>query len=296
MGDLIKILLVLGVIVLIMFIANKILSKFKFPKVGCVALITGGVKSGKSTFAVGLAIQRYKAIQLSWKIRSWFCRLLHKEEREEPLLYSNIPLSVPYVPLTKDLLLRKKRFRYGSVVYVNEASLVADSMLGSSSNGSKTDTELVAERLMFFNKLFGHETYGGYLIYDTQCVVDLHYSIRRCISEYFYIHHLQKKVPFLLIASVREERHSEDSGVVNTYTEDVEQSLQRVLIPKSVWKKFDAYCFSYLTDDLPVEDSVIVGDKNDLKAREIVSFRNFKTVDVKKEFREVVRHEKANDT
>lgn len=276
----IQILIVLGIIALVMFIVGKIMSKFKFPKIGCVALVTGAVKSGKSTFAVALSIQKYKQAHRMWVIRKFFQELLRRKVDEEPLLYSNIPLAVPYVPLTKDLIQRKKRFRYKSVVYVNEASLMADSMLGAVKGGAgRGETELVAERLMLFNKLFGHETYSGYLIYDTQAIVDLHFSIKRCISEYFYIHHLQKYIPFLLCANVREERHSEDNSTINAYTDDVEKSLSRVLIPKSVWKKFDAHCFSYLTDDLPVEDNVIRGCK-DLKARSVISFRDFKTINI----------------
>ena len=79
-----------------------------------------------------------------------------------PLIYSNVPLAMPYVPLTDDLLLRKKRFVYGSVIYVQEASLVADSQLIRDMD--------VNERLMLFNKLIGHETKGGVIIYDTQCI------------------------------------------------------------------------------------------------------------------------------
>lgn len=301
--------IILGIIALIMWIVGKIASKFKFPKIGCVALVTGAVKAGKSTFAVALSIQKYKRAHRAWKIRAFFQKVFGRKISEEPLLYSNIPLSVPYVPLTKDLIMRKKRFRYGSVLYVNEASLLADSLLGSQDKSNKSESELVAERLTLFNKLFGHETYGGYLIYDTQCIVDLHFSIKRCISEYFYIHHLEKHIPFFLVAKVREERHSEDKGsVVNTYADDVEDSLKRVIIPKRTWKKFDAYCFSYLTDNLPVEDNVIEG-ATDLKAREIISFRDFKTIDIKdkksaskpakmpviKDAKEVLKNEKANN-
>ena len=158
---------------------------------------------------------------------------------------------------------------------MNEASLVADSQLFR-------DMEL-NERLMLFNKLFGHETLGGMCIYDTQAIVDLHYSIRRCLSEYFYIHHLNKLIPFFLVAEVREERYCEDNSSINTYENDVEDCLKKVIIPKKIWKKFDAYCFSYLTDDLPVADNIIVGAK-DLKAKDIVSFREFKTLEVKNEY------------
>lgn len=261
--------ILLALVALGAFIFFKISKYFKVPKIACVSLTTGGVKSGKSTFSVHLAISTYKRIHRQWKVRKFFQTLFNKPISEEPLLYSNIPLAVPYVPITLELLERKIRPRYGSVAYVNEASLLCDQMLYK-------DEEL-NERLTLFNKLFGHETCGGYLVYDTQCIGDVHYAVKRSLSNYFYIHHLEKRIPFFLVAKVREERYSDDKGTVtNTYGEDVEENLKTVLIPKSVWKKFDAYCFSILTDDLPV--SADVRDTTDLKAREIVSFREFKTI------------------
>lgn len=261
--------ILLALVALGAFIFFKISKYFKVPKIACVSLTTGGVKSGKSTFSVHLAISTYKRIHRQWKVRKFFQTLFNKPISEEPLLYSNIPLAVPYVPITLELLERKIRPRYGSVAYVNEASLLCDQMLYK-------DEEL-NERLTLFNKLFGHETCGGYLVYDTQCIGDVHYAVKRSLSNYFYIHHLEKRIPFFLVAKVREERYSDDKGTVtNTYGEDVEENLKTVLIPKSVWKKFDAYCFSVLTDDLPV--SADVRDTTDLKAREIVSFREFKTI------------------
>lgn len=252
------------------FIFYKISKHFKVPKIACVSLTTGGVKSGKSTFSVYLAISTYKRIHRLWKVRKVFQTLFNKPVDEEPLLYSNIPLSVPYVPITLDLLQRKIRPRYGSVAYVNEASLLCDQMLYK-------DDEL-NERLTLFNKLFGHETCGGYLVYDTQCIGDVHFAVKRSLSNYFYVHHLEKRIPFFLVAKVREERYSDDKGTItNTYSEDVEENLKTVIIPKSVWKKFDAYCFSVLTDNLPVSDDIICSS-SDLKARDIVSFRKFKTI------------------
>lgn len=258
------------VVALVVFIVHKIRSKFKAPKVGCMALVTGGVKTGKSTFAVYLAISNYKRVHKSWKIRAFFQRKFNREVSEEPLLYSNVPLAVDYVPITKEILTRQVRVRYGSVMYVSEASLLADSML-------KMDMD-INERLLLFNKLIGHETHGGMIIYDTQCIGDLHYSIKRCISEYFYIHHLEKRIPFVLCAKVREERYSDDKSTMNVYNGDVEESLKKVLISKKVWKKFDSYCYAALTDDLPIADKVIRGDKGNLKTKDIVSFREYKTL------------------
>lgn len=249
-----------------MFIMGKFYSKFKVPKVGALTLVNGGLKTGKSTFAFYLAYKNYRRALLAWKIRVWFQKLLRRKEDEMPLFYSNIPVNVPYVKLTDDLILMKKRFRKCSVCFIDEASLLADSQL------YKDDK--INERLLMFCKLYGHCTHGS-LVFNTQAISDLHYAFKRCVSEYFYIHHLEKHIPFVLIAKIREERYSDDGSVVNTYNEDVEDSLKKVLIPKSTWKRFDAYAFSFLTDDKPCEDRVIDVKQKDLKARELLSFRVF---------------------
>ena len=86
----------------------------------------------------------------------------------EPLLYSNIPLSCPYVPLTKELLLRKKRFVYGSTVLISEASLVADSQL--------IKDKVINERLLKFFKLCRSRAswwwwcYFRYAVYSAMCI------------------------------------------------------------------------------------------------------------------------------
>lgn len=245
------------------FIFRWIMSKFKVPKIGAMALVSGGVKCGKSTLSVAIVMSEYKKRTRRIKFRNFFRKIFGKPLQELPLIYSNIPLGVPYVELTDDLLLRKKRFVYGSVIYCCEASLVADSQLFK-------DMEL-NERLLLFNKLIGHETKGGCVIYDTQCIGDCHYSIKRCLSEYIYVHHLTKWIPFFLLAHVQECRYSDDKSTINVQDEDVENKLRRVIVPKSTWKKFDCYCYSSLTDDLPVENKVVRAC--DLKARKILSFK-----------------------
>lgn len=261
--------LILVIAFIVGFIVLKFLKKFKFPKIGSMCLVSGGVKCGKSTTAVALSIKEYKRRHRRWRIRKFFQKLLRVPIGEEPLLYSNIPLGVPYVPLTQALLLRQARFNYGSVIYVCEASLVADSQMIK-------DKEL-NERLLFFNKLIGHELKGGCIIYDTQSVADCHYSIKRCLSEYFYVHHLVKWIPFFLVAYIREDRYSEDGSIVSVNTSDVEDTLRRVIIRKRTWKLFDSYCYSSLTDDLPVENNVVtLPKKASLKAKKIVSFKEIK--------------------
>lgn len=256
--------LVIGLIVIIV-----LTRKFKKPKISCMALVTGGVKAGKSTFSCALALSKYKSQVRKVRLANFFRRIFRKELLEKPLLYSNVPLKCEYVPLTDDLLLRKQRFVYRSVIYAQEASLIADSQLIKNLD--------INQRLLLFNKLIGHETKGGYLIYDTQCINDNHYSVKRCISEYFYIHDTVKWIPFILLCHVRELRYSDDGQEINIYEGDVEESMRTVLISKRIWKMFDAYCYSVLTDHLPVATDVVEGrELSDLKARKIVSFRKYK--------------------
>lgn len=255
------------IIALIAFVIIKIFKRYKKLKLGSLCLITGGVKSGKSTLSVYFVIKKYKSILRATKFVNFFRKLFKKELLELPLLYSNVPLGLPYVEITKDLLMRKKRFRYGSVVYIQEASLVADSQLIQ-------DKEL-NEKLLLFNKLIAHSGVSC-LIYDTQCIGDIHYTIKRSLSNYFYIHHLNKCLflPFL-ICYVQEYRYSDDGTVVAiTGDKDLEDNLRKVIISKKTWKMFDSHCYSVLTDNLPVEDKVIKPDLKNLKIDKIISFRD----------------------
>lgn len=262
MSKSVLIFIIIGVLFLVFFLFKKL----KFPKIGSLVLVSGGIKTGKSTFSVCLTFSQYRFRVFKVKFLNFFRKIFKLPLKEVPLIYSNIPLACSYVPLTEDLLLRKKRFVYGSVIYVCEASLVADSQLIRDMD--------VNERLLLFNKLIGHETKGGVLIYDTQSISDTHYSVKRCLSNYLYIHSLIKWVPFFVLARVRECMYSDDGSVVEVNSSDLEYSLRTVFIPKKTWKKFDAFCYSVLTDDLPVEDLVVDGRKlPDLKARSIVSFR-----------------------
>lgn len=269
---------ILIIMAVLLFLAFRIL---KIPKFGNMVLVTGGVKTGKSTMSVWLSVRQYWRQLRKYYIYNkiiypafhWMpfkiCKRMQKKEK--PLFYSNIPVAIKnYVPLTTDLIERRKRFRYGSVIYVCESSLVADSQT--------IKDGIINEEMLLLNKLIAHETKGGYIFYDTQSISDNHYAVKRCLSSYFYIHHM-KKIPFFCLAWVRELKFSEDSTEVNTFETDVEDTLQLVIIPKKVWKLFDCYCYSALTDHLPiVEDTRKVERFGDKKARKIITFRNYKTI------------------
>lgn len=271
------------VVILVIVLLVIFFKIFKIPKVGCLGMVTGGVKCGKSMLSVWLAVRMYKKQRRKWKIKCFFIKLINKLFKkkmkfpEEPLLYSNVRLAgVRYTLLTTDIILRKVRPAYKSVVYIQEASLLADSMYFKDMD--------VNERLLLFNKLYGHETHGGYLIYDTQTISDNHYAVRRCLNSYFWIHH-NVKIPFFVLLYVREFFFSEDESTVNTVQDDVEVGLKIIVIPKRVWKMYDAYCYSIFTDSLPVLKKEVYIPRPkffrraDLKTKRLVSLKRFKSIE-----------------
>ena len=136
---------------------------------GNLTLVTGGVKTGKTQLTVALAVKQYRKQLRKWRAACRKARKRFEALPEKPLLYSNMPIGRrgdTYAPLTIDLVTCKERFRYGSVIYYNEASLIA---------GSKDikDEELNDHLLKFF-KLIAQYTMGGYLFLDTQSPQDVH--------------------------------------------------------------------------------------------------------------------------
>ena len=226
---------------------------FKILKVPSVCLITGGVKTGKSLLSVYLSLKDYKKRHRKW----WFATKILKKKIEEPLYYTNVTLSFGSLKknrkrkhkldknirlITLEHLSRDIRFNYKSVIYIQESSLMSDNM---DYNNAERNVEL-----SLFNKLIAHETRGGALYYDTQSVLDNHYSMKRVCSTYFFI---QKNLNLLLfhVLYVRELINQENG--VNTFDDDVETTMRKVLIPFWYHHKYDRYEFSYLTDRLSNE-------------------------------------------
>ena len=265
--------IILLIIALVVFI--KFYNKYKAPKIGAIAFFDGSVKTCKSGVSVGVAIKTYKKNLFRWRISCFFVKLLNSFRKnkydlpERPLLYSNIPLAeVDFIPLRQEHILRQVRLSKRAVVLVDEASLLADSSLIK-------DNELNKQMLLFF-KLYGHSTHGGTIIVNSQQIADVHFSLKRCIGQYFYIHHVSKYIPFFVAVSMREERYSDDGAIVNNYDKDIEESMKIYLLPKRTFKKYDSYCFSHFTDHLPFdtfEDTIKLSKYDSLKAKNIVSFR-----------------------
>lgn len=94
-----------------------------------------------------------------------------------PILYSNIHLRyVPYTYVTTDLLCRKEfRFAYKSILLLDEFSLIANQMMHKLKG-----MEEVNERMNEFFKLYRHETRGGYMIINSQCILRFTIPIKIC--------------------------------------------------------------------------------------------------------------------
>lgn len=255
--------LVLIIIILIVLFILWFSYHHSFKKIVCGAinLITGAVKAGKSLLCVELSILDYKRRHLKW----WISTTIFKKDIEEPMYYTNVVISfknwqnsdniedckrkphkldknICYI--TKDILLRQKRFAYKSVFYIQEASLCADSQEFTDKVRNAT--------LSMFNKLFAHEGKGSVLYYDTQSVCDLHYSIKRVVGSYFYIQKTRNFF-FFRVLYIREMVNGEAlTSTVNTVTDDIDFSVRKYIIWRRFYKKYDRYYYSYMTDDLEV--------------------------------------------
>ena len=135
---------------------------------------------------------------------------------------------------------------------------------------------------MLFAKLFGHYSKGGYLFIESQSIGDIAVAIRRCISSKYYIDHSTNLLRYRIL-HLRYERYTEDGTTVNTYEDDNE--FTKYLISKRIFKKFDSYCYSALTDKLEIENKVLIADS--LKCNEIFTFD--------KKIKETIENEKENN-
>lgn len=226
---------------------------------GNLTLITGGVKTGKTQLSVALAVKQYRKQLRKWRKKCRKARRRYEPMPEKPLLYSNMPIGRKgdsYAPLTLDLVTCKERFRYGSVIYYNEASLIA---------GSKDikDEELNDHLLKFF-KLIAHYTMGGYLFLDTQSPQDIHYTVKRSLSTYYDI---WKRItlPFVTIIFLRENKlvDGENTVAIDTQIDPQDSVLEGGkkqyfrLLRNVWWDYYDQYAYSCQVADLPVGDTTV---------------------------------------
>lgn len=272
-----KILIIILCLILIVLIA-LFYAKHKTIKCNSVLMITGAPKTGKSLLSVYLAFNFLYWSRVKWCLKkSIYFTFGFDYKRDFPQLYSNIPLkhSFGYIPITKKMLLRGEKINEKSVFYLGEFSLVANSRLGQKQgikNGVNYD--IINEELLLFTKLCGHQ-FNGRVIIDSQTISDVHYSAKRVLSNYLYIHH-STNLLFHKILWVQEMLYSDDNSSININDDDCEVKLKWLLVPKKIFKCYDYRCYSIFTDNLTSDSHLIY--PNNLKANNIVGFVDYKTL------------------
>lgn len=268
----------IAIIIILLIISVFWIYKGNFKKITIqtINLITGAPKTGKSLLCADLVTRTYKKIHRQW----WIATHIFRKDIEEPLFYTNVLFSFKNIKnrdiseeykrkshrldknirvLETDVLKRQKRIAYKSVVYIQESSLTSD-------NQDYNDNVINVLQSLF-NKLFGHESKGGYLFYDTQNVLDNHYAIKRCTSSYLWI---QKSLNlfFFRVLYVREMINGDSmSATSNNFNEDCDFTTRKYIVWRWNYKKYDRYYFSYMTDNLPLSDI-----QYDHTKKEVISF------------------------
>ena len=146
-----KTILFLLILVGVFFILHWFNKHFKRITMPNVFLITGAVKTGKTLLSVHLARKELRSARFKYYIKSFFLRCFGRAVPQKPMLYTNIPIAkTDYNIVTMDILTCKVRIPDNSIVLLDEASLIADSMMFK-------DKKINAQ-LMRFVKLFAHFT------------------------------------------------------------------------------------------------------------------------------------------
>lgn len=238
-----------------------------------ILLITGGVGMGKTSTGLSECLKSFKKKKFRYNFKT---KILRKKNVEKPYIYCNMPLyNVEYKPFTLEHLLREKRFEYDSVIFLNEISLIADSMLAYNIGKDKA-REYVNKQLQLFCKLIRHETLGKgiTMILDTQNPNDMAMGGDRCLSSCTQITKCIKWIPFFRVIKCRVMTINVQNVQNNVNeSEDISNVDFWRLVPKSIFKKYNSYCYEFLSRDLPKNAHSIKYTKKNMKRKDFYNLR-----------------------
>ena len=285
----------------VVFLLWFFIFKVKHLKTPDVYMVDGGVKTGKSLVTVMLAVKQYRKNIVKITIFNFFRKIINKFRKikkaplDMPMLYSNMPLyKVKYNKLTLDVLMWKVRIPNKSVVLIDEATLLADSMTGMlTKKEDRAKFDEINETLTLFIKTFGHQTHGGSLFYNSQQVIDLHFAFKRCTSCYLFIAK-NKKYPFFCLLDVRELIHDEGNDVVNTIQQDIDLDNRPLFVSKRWYKYYDRFYLDVLTKNLPLYcdyDVQKIEPRNKQELKNIITLGNYRKI---REYNESKQKEERN--
>ena len=240
------------ILIVILIILFFIFKRSKKLSMDSVVMINGCIGSGKSLLSVKIACSSInKAHGIWWRRKFIYSKVFkYMKDEEEPLLYSNIPIKNKfYVPLDNNILLRRKRMNYHSVLLIDESSLVATSLDYKNKD--------LSEDLSLFLKLVRHSLRGSYrniwgtypnVIVNTQSKNDNHYAFDRTINQVLFLTK-SINIPFFKVVWCRDLLLID--SVVNDFEDDIKESLATrwYLIPKKYFKKYDSFAYEFLTRD-----------------------------------------------
>lgn len=277
--------LILFIVILILMIwYYKRCKKFYFDS----ALITlGAIGVGKTSFDVRVIYFDIIKAHHIWYRRTHIwnkSRLLTKlfrisDNEEEPFVYSSIPLYSNYKkkelfkfykPLTNEIILREKRPNFKSIIFIDESSLVANSFSGIV-NKSNPDAQSINEHLTLFLKLVRHELHGCYrnfffrgypnIVVNTQSKNDNHFAFDRAMTQALYI---TKSINILFLRLIWVRDVVLVDSIENNFEDDIKEdkSSRFFIMSRNIFNKYNSYAYSFLTDDLPIEDKKPIIIKN----------------------------------
>lgn len=251
-------------LVILWFIFRK--SKNFFDETLVQVLGASGV--GKTSTCVYKAKKYCNFANRLYSRRKWFYDKFKKGKYpkyfEQPLLYSTQPiydnikkgkLYKYYRPLTLDIIYRRKRPNYRSILFEGESSLIANSL--------DYKDIILSQQLSLHLKLLRQELRGSYrsifgrsypnMITETQSKNDNHFSYDRSITNVLYLCK-SKTIPFFKIVWCRDLLLVD--SVENNFEDDVKEdkSIRWFLVPKRVFKWYDSFAYACLTDNLPKQD------------------------------------------
>lgn len=254
--------LILIIISIILFIV--LVRYFLKNKRDTITCYTGGLGSGKTCLSVHDAINVFR----KQRLKTFVYNLFHKQKREKPLLYSNIPIYISkHFGMSQKLevehVLLKKRLNERSVVLIDE--------IGGFASQFEYKNVNIYDNFDEFIRLYRHFTKGGYLIVNDQCSENIVLQVRRRIN---VINNLSKffVVPIfhIVIYFSRKINISEEMKTILVDEEDVNNTskLNITYWPFFFrWKistrkrHYDTYCYSDRYLRIPEKNCISYSNK-----------------------------------
>lgn len=207
-----------------------------------VTLYVGGLGSGKTLIGVTDALTCLRRNRL----KVCFYNLFHpRNKKEKPMLYSTIPVRISRNEISLDLdldhILLRKRINEKSVLFIDEASTVANSFETVANNKNLKTVEE-------FSTFFRHYTKGGYLIMTTQNTSKCNYVIRYCCNQAFQLSQFRNFLNVGYMVKIRNIDLTND--VVNVNATNLEENC-RNKIGLFGRRKYNTYAFNCRYKDVP---------------------------------------------